>query len=256
MARKRRLEEILLSEGLLDAAQLETARAEQARTKGSLGRVLIELGMVTEGALVAALAKQIGLPFVDLGDVQIDPVASSAISENLCRRYSCIPIAYEDNKIVVAMSDPANVLALDDIRTITGLEVKAVVATRTDVMAAIDGQNRMDQSVEDVAAAAAAEEIEIDDLSKVKELVEDAPIVKFVNLLITQAVQERASDIHIEPQEREVRIRTRIDGVLHEVMRSPKSIQSGVISRLKIMSDINIAERRIPHDGRLGLVVG
>ncbi|MCA1831543.1 MAG: Flp pilus assembly complex ATPase component TadA [Actinobacteria bacterium] len=256
MARKRRLEEILLSEGLLDAAQLETARAEQARTKGSLGRVLIELGMVTEGALVAALAKQIGLPFVDLGDVQIDPVASSAISENLCRRYSCIPIAYEDNKIVVAMSDPANVLALDDIRTITGLEVKAVVATRTDVMAAIDGQNRMDQSVEDVAAAAAAEEIEIDDLSKVKELVEDAPIVKFVNLLITQAVQERASDIHIEPQEREVRIRTRIDGVLHEVMRSPKSIQSGVISRLKIMSDINIAERRIPQDGRVGLVVG
>jgi type IV pilus assembly protein PilB len=256
MPRKRRLEEILLAEGLLDADQLELARAEQAKTKSSLGRVLIELGMISEGALVAALAKQIGLAYVDLTETQIDPVAAAAISENLCRRYSCIPIAYEDNKIVVAMSDPANVFAIDDIRTITGMEVKAVVTTRTDVMNAIGNMQRMDQSVEDFAAQAAAEEAEIDDLSKVKELVEDAPIVKFVNLLITQAVQERASDIHIEPQEREMRIRTRIDGVLHEVMRSPKSIQSGVISRLKIMSDINIAERRIPQDGRVGLVVG
>jgi type IV pilus assembly protein PilB len=174
----------------------------------------------------------------------------------VCRRYSAIPIRYEDNKIVVAMSDPANVFAIDDIRTITGMEVLPVVATRTDVAGAIQRLRGMDESVEDIAAAAAAEESDAEDLSKIKELVEDAPIVKLVNLLITRAVAERASDIHIEPQERDVRIRNRIDGVLHEVMRSPKSIQSGVISRLKIMADINIAERRVPQDGRVGLVVG
>jgi type IV pilus assembly protein PilB len=254
--KRRRLEEILLSEGLLDEQQLEIARAEQERTGNSLGRVLIDLDMVREATLVAALASQIGLPFVDLSEQQIDPAAASAIPEAVCRRYSAIPIGYEDNKIVVAMSDPANVFAIDDIRTITGMEVKAVVATRTDVANAIQRLRGMDESVEDIAAAAAAEETELDDLSKVKELVEEAPIVKLVNLLITRAVQERASDIHIEPQERDIRIRNRIDGVLHEVMRSPKSIQSGVISRLKIMADINIAERRIPQDGRVGLVVG
>jgi type IV pilus assembly protein PilB len=254
--KRRRLEEILLSEGLLNDEQLNVARAEQERTGNSLGRVLIDLGMVRESALVAALAKQIGLPFVDLSETQIDPAAASAIPETVCRRYSAIPIAYKDNKIVVAMSDPANVFAIDDIRTITGMDVEAVVATRTDVSNAIQRLRGMDESVEDVAAAAAAEEVDIDDLSSVKALVEDAPIVKLVNLLITRAVQERASDIHIEPQERDIRIRNRIDGVLHEVMRSPKSIQSGVISRLKIMADINIAERRIPQDGRVGLVVG
>jgi len=254
--KRRRLEEILLSEGLLDERQLEIARAEQERTGHSLGRVLIDLGMVRESSLVEALASQIGLPFVDLAEAQIDPAAASSIPESVCRRYSAIPIRYEDNKIVVAMSDPANVFAIDDIRTITGMEVQPVVATRTDVAAAIQRLRGMDESVEDIAAAAAEEQTDAEDLSKVKELVEDAPIVKLVNLLITRAVAERASDIHIEPQERDVRIRNRIDGVLHDVMRSPKSIQSGVISRLKIMADINIAERRVPQDGRVGLVVG
>jgi type IV pilus assembly protein PilB len=154
------------------------------------------------------------------------------------------------------MSDPANVFALDDIRTITGLEIKPVVSTRSDITNAITRFHRLEESASDIVGAAATESEELEDLAKTKELVEDAPIIKLVNLLITQAVNERASDIHIEPHERDVRIRYRIDGVLHEVMRSPKSIQSGVISRLKIMSDINIAERRIPQDGRVGLVVG
>ncbi len=143
-----------------------------------------------------------------------------------------------------------------DIRTITGLEIKPVVSTRSDIHEAIARFHRMDESVEDIASAAAEETDELEDLSAGRELVEDAPIVKLVNLLITQAVSERASDIHVEPHEHDVRIRYRIDGVLHEIMRSPKSIQSGVISRLKIMADINIAERRVPQDGRVGLVVG
>jgi type IV pilus assembly protein PilB len=256
MRRRKTLAEVLLEEGLVSYEQLEQAQAEQARTGASLSRVLIDLGLVDEQDLVAALAKQIGLPFVDLADYPVDPAAASLISEQLAKRYSALPIGYEGSKLVVAMSDPANVFALDDIRTITGLEVKPVVATRSDIAAAIARFHRLDQSVEDIVGKAADETEEAEDLARTREVVEDAPIVKLVNLLITQAVAERASDIHIEPQERDVRIRYRIDGVLHEVMRSPKSIQAGVISRLKIMSDINIAERRVPQDGRVGLVVG
>jgi type IV pilus assembly protein PilB len=256
MKRRKQLGEVLLEDGLVTYEQLAEATEEQTRTGRSLGRVLIDLGFVDEQDLVSALAKQIGLPFVDLGEYPIDPAAASMISDGLAKRYSALPIGFDESKLVVAMSDPANVFALDDIRTITGLDIKPVVSTRTDIHAAIARFHRLDQSVEDIVGAATEETDDLEDLAKTRELVEDAPIVKLVNLLITQAVGERASDIHIEPQERDVRIRYRIDGVLHEVMRSPKSIQSGVISRLKIMSDINIAERRIPQDGRVGLVVG
>lgn len=254
--RRKQLGEVLLEEGLVTTDQLDEVRAEQERSGKSLGRVLIDLGFVTEPDLVSALAKQIGLPFVDLGEYPVDPAAALLISDNLAKRYSALPIGFDESRLVVAMSDPANVFAMDDIRTITGLEIKPVVATRSDIQSAISRFHRLDGSVEDMAAAVAEESAQAEDLAKVRELVEDAPIVKLVNLLVTQAVTDRASDIHVEPQERDVRIRYRIDGVLHEVMRSPKSIQSGVISRLKIMSDINIAERRIPQDGRVGLVVG
>jgi type IV pilus assembly protein PilB len=151
------------------------------------------------------------------------------------------------------MSDPANVFALDDIRSITGVEVKPVVATKADVLSAINRYHRAEGDLDDLSMALDTEEEE--DLSNLKEVVEDAPIVKFVNLLITQAINDRASDIHLEPSERDLRVRFRIDGVLHDIMRSPRNIQAGVISRLKIMADINIAERRIPQDGRLSVNV-
>ena len=153
------------------------------------------------------------------------------------------------------MADPANVFAIDDIRSITGLDVKPAVATRADVIAAINRYHRADADLDDLTMRSARPGRRATTSRNVKEVVEDAPIVKFVNLLITQAIQDRASDIHIEPTERDLRVRFRIDGVLHEVMRSPKNIQSGVISRLKIMADINIAERRIPQDGRLSVTV-
>jgi type IV pilus assembly protein PilB len=254
--RTKQLGDLLIEEGLLTPEQLETARKEQENLGRSLSRVLIDGGILSESDVVATLARAVGLPYVDLGEYQIDSGAAALIPDNIARHYVALPIGYEGSKLIIAMSDPTNVFALDDIRTITGLESKPVIATRSDIMAAISRFQRMDQSVEDMAAAVAAEDEAADDLAKVKELVEDAPIVKLVNLLITQAVNDRASDIHIEPGERDIRIRYRIDGVLHEVMRSPKSIQSGVISRLKIMADINIAERRIPQDGRVGLVVG
>jgi type IV pilus assembly protein PilB len=249
--------DVLVEEGLITIEQLERAAAEQERVGRSLGRVLIDLGLVKEADLVAVLARQIGLEFVDLGEHQIDPQAASLIGEQVARRYRALPIGYEDEKLVVAMSDPANVFALDDIRTITGMEVKPVVATSADIEAAIRKYGQFENSVEEMATEASSMADDgAQDLAEMGAAVEDAPIVKLVNMLINQAVTDRASDIHVEPAEKDLRIRYRIDGVLHEVMRSPKNIQAGLISRLKIMADINIAERRVPQDGRVGLMVG
>ncbi len=248
----KQLGDILLEGGLVSPTQLEAAYEQQERVGRALGRVLIEQGVLTESQLVAALATQIGLRFVDLTEYAVDGSAVGRIPGPVCRRHSAIPIGFEDGKLVVAMADPANVFAIDDIRSLAGMDVKPVVATRGDVAAAIDRYYRADSDLDDISAVLDAQEEE-DELSKVKEIVEDAPIVKYVNLLITQAIQDRASDIHLEPTETDLRVRFRIDGVLHEVMRSPKAIQSGVISRLKIMADINIAERRIPQDGRLSV---
>jgi len=248
----KQLGDILLEDGLLTPEQLSTAVEEQRRLGRSLGRVLVDLGHLSEGQLVAALATQIGLRFVDLSDYPVDGSAVSRVPHTVCRRHNALPIGYDEGKLIVAMADPANVFAIDDIRALTGLEVRPVVATRPDVLAAINRYHRGEAEMDDLTMALDAKDEE-DDLSKVKEVVEDAPIVKFVNLLITQAIQDRASDIHIEPAERDLRVRFRIDGVLHEVMRSPKTITAGVTSRLKIMADINIAERRIPQDGRLSV---
>jgi type IV pilus assembly protein PilB len=250
----KQLGDILLEDGLVTHDQLAEAYAEHQRVGRSLGRVLVEQGVLSESQLVAALAQQIGLTFVDLNDFPVDGSAVASVPDAVCRRYTAMPIGYEDGKLIVAMADPANVFALDDIRSLTGMDVKAVVATRADVTAAINRFHRADSEIDDITTSLSAEDDD-NDLAKVREVVEDAPIVKFVNLLITQAVQDRASDIHLEPTERDLRVRFRIDGVLHEVMRSPKNIQAGVISRLKIMADINIAERRIPQDGRLSVSI-
>ncbi len=250
----KQLGDILLEGGHVTRDQLATAVEEQRRLGRSLGRVLVDMGMLSEGQLVAALATQIGLKFVDLSDYPVDGSAVTRVPAPVCRRHSALPIGYDDGKLVVAMADPANVFAVDDIRSMTGLEVKSVVATKADVLAAIDRFHRGDDEMDELTSAIDTHgEHDDDDLSKVTEIVEDAPIVKFVNLLITQAIQDRASDIHIEPAEKDLRVRFRIDGVLHEVMRSPKTITSGVTSRLKIMADINIAEKRIPQDGRLSV---
>ncbi len=249
----RQLGDILLDGGLVEPDQLRIAVEEQQRLGRSLGRVLVDLGMVTESQLVAALAEQIGLTFVDLSEYPVDGSAVASVAPQVARRHLALPIGYEDGRLLVAMADPANVFAVDDIRSLTGRDVKPVVATKADLLAAIDRFHRSDEALDELTQTLEGEEE--DDLARVKEIVDDAPIVKFVNLLITQAITDRASDIHIEPGERDLRVRFRIDGVLHDIMRSPRSIQAGVISRLKIMADLDIAERRVPQDGRLSVAV-
>jgi type IV pilus assembly protein PilB len=256
MSEDNQLGSLLIARGLLTAEQLEAALEEQERTHRSLGRVLIDQGLVSEAGLVSTLATQLGLDYVDVTDFAVDPSAAVLISDGLARRYQALPIGWEEGRLVVAMADPSNVFAVDDIRTITGADVKMVVSTRASIVSAIDKYHRLDTDAESISAQASSAFEPEDDLTSVREVTEDAPIVKLVNLLITQAVQDRASDIHIEPSEHDLRVRYRIDGVLHEVMRPPKNIQSGIISRLKIMADINIAERRVPQDGRISAAIG
>jgi type IV pilus assembly protein PilB len=249
------LAQLLLSEGLISEEDLERAHAEQERQGKSLGRVLIELELFTESGLVAALAKNLGLEFVELENRQIDTVAASLVPDSLCRRHCVLPIGFTgDERVLLAMSDPANVLAVDDVRTVTDRDVQVVVATRADILGAIERYSRMDTAVEDVGADMGYEED--DDLASVHEVAEDAPIVRFVNAIIGQAVQDRASDIHVEPGERDIRVRYRVDGVLHEVTSQHRKIHAGVVSRLKIMADLDIAERRVPQDGRISVKIG
>jgi type IV pilus assembly protein PilB len=248
----KQLGQILLEQGLISEEYLQRALDEHRNTPKSLGRVLIDLGYIRERDLVRALAEQVGLEFVDLTEYRIDAAATALLPEALCRRYRALPIGEQDGKLLVAMSDPANVHALDDIRTITGREVRPVVATANDVEQSIQKFSGMSEQAEALASEA-ADALDSEAGVTVEAAVEDAPIVKLVQAIMTQAAADRASDVHIEPTETDVRVRFRVDGVLHEVMHSPKSIQAGLISRLKVMGDLNIAEKRIPQDGRVSL---
>src|SRR5207248_2345240 len=244
-----------VEEGLITTEQLEFALKEQERVPKSIGRILIDHRMIREVDLVRALALQVGLEFVDLGETPPDPTVASLIPEAVAKRYRALPFAERDGRLLVAMSDPANVYALDDMRTITGRDIQPVVATAADIVAAIRKYGQMDGSVEALAAEV-IEQTEDLAIGDGEAAVEDAPIVKLVHMVLTRAVEDRASDIHIEPTESDVRIRFRVDGVLHEIMRSPRNIHSGLVSRLKVMGEMNIAEKRVPQDGRVGLKVG
>lgn len=251
-----RLGRLLIQSNLISEEQLEEALSEQSTSGKSLGRVLIDSGALTEGQLTGVLAEQIGIRYVDLNNYPIDPNAAVLIDANLARRYMVIPIDYEDGKLMVAMADPTNVFALDDMRIMTGMEVLPVVTTRDDISGAISrylhstvDSAEMDEmpAIEEVAG----EEEEDEEYQDTEG--DQAPIVKYVNLIISEAVHEGASDIHIEPGEQDIRIRYRIDGVLRETRRSPKRIHPGIVSRIKILGTMNIAERRIPQDGRFAL---
>ena len=248
-----RLGRLLLQNNLINEDQLDEALEEHSSTGKSLGRVLIDKGMLTEGQLTSVLAEQIGISYVDLSNYAIDPGAATLIDANLAKRYAVIPIDYKDSQLVVAMADPTNVFALDDLRIMTGMEIIPVVTTKDDITGAINrylhSTSDMDEAFEDLPSI----EDVVEDATDLKEAGEEAPIVKYVNLIISEAVHDGASDIHIEPGEKDVRIRYRIDGVLRETRRSPRRIHPGIVSRIKILGNMNIAERRVPQDGRFAL---
>jgi len=252
----KQLGSILLESGALTEDQLMDAIDEQQSRGQTLGRTLVELGIISETQLVRALASQVGMEFVELGEYPVDRTAIALVPASVCRRHNAIPVAMVDGVLRIAMSNPGNVVAVDDFRTLTRMPVEPLVATYDDVVQAIDRYCRADNELEGLQEEMQQDEAAAQDLSALDfsaAVEDDAPIVRFVNLLITQAIQDRASDIHIEPTEADLTVRYRIDGVLHEMQRAPKAIAAGVTSRLKIMADIDIAERRKPQDGRLSV---
>ena len=250
------LTEILILRGVMPIESLDTVSGDA--DEESTVRDLIERGVLNEVQLASARAALVGLPFVELLDFAVDARAVALVPAAVCRRYGVLPIAFSGDYLILAMSDPGNVFAVDDVRSIARQQVKCVVAERTDLLAAIDRFHRVDGELSSLSTEleeqAGTSELIRAEPSEPKE--DDAPIVRFVNLLISQGIQDLASDIHIEPGEYDMGVRYRIDGVMHEMQRAPKNIQNGVISRLKIMADIDIAERRKPQDGRMSVSHG
>lgn len=221
-------------------------------------RTLIEQGVLTEAQVASARAAQAGLPFVELTEYPVDRTAISLVPAALCQRHDVLPIAVSGDQLTLAMADPGNVFAIDDVRAATRMQISVVVSERADLRTAIARFHRADHELGELSSELEEEststDVEVSSPGEPQQ--DDAPIVRFVNLLISQAIQDRASDIHIEPGERSLAVRYRIDGVLHEMQQAPKAIQNGVISRLKIMADIDIAERRRPQDGRMSVSHG
>ena len=254
-ARGPRLGEMLIAKGVISDEQLEEALREQQVTAERLGTILVGRGYVDEVDLVRNLAEHFGLEFIDLDDRPIDPSAVQLVKESFARYHQLLPVAWEDGRLLVAMVNPTNVFSLDDLRSVTGENIRPLMAEPNQLMKAVDRVWGVADT--DEAILRIEEEASDDDMADAlaTAAAEDAPVIQFVNQLITRAVNERASDIHLDPHEREMKVRFRIDGVLHEVMTVPRAAQASVISRVKIMADINIAERRIPQDGRIALSV-
>ncbi len=244
---------LLVERGLITQAQLDQAVAEQRRQtpQRRIGEVLVGMRLVTEGEMLRALAEQLGCPLVDLKSEPPDAEVLSIVPSEFALRHHLLPLHQTDHTLTVAMADPLDIQSIDDLLLLTGLSIRPVLASASDISRAVEQfyMSRMLQDVEAQEQSAAEEEsLDVADLQK---MAREELVIQMVNLLINQAIQDRASDIHIEPFERELRVRYRIDGVLHEVNAPPKRFHPAVISRLKILSDMNIAERRLPQDGRM-----
>ena len=247
------LTDVVVELGLAPRERVEEA-IESARAAGSTPEdVLVRTGVLTQDALARAIAERNGLDHLDLTILHVDMGAANLISSAAAKRYEAVPVQFiGDRGLLVAMADPANVLAVDDIALMTGYEVRPAVASREDISALVGRLTRLD----DVVQSATWEEEESGaEVVELLDSAEDAPIIKLVNGIVGQAVEQGASDVHLSPDGHELRVRFRIDGVLLDSATVPRRMVSGVISRVKIMSDLDIAERRVPQDGRVGLDV-
>ncbi len=230
---------------------------EEARTAGRPPeRLLLEQGAVDADQFSRAVAERYGLDHIDLSAFQVDMAAANLITVNTARRYKALPVGYADKKtLIVAMADPTNVLAVDDIQMATALDCRVAVATEEDIEALLGRLNTLQSAVSEAVTEGEAEADELAEVSDIEVSAEDAPVIKLVYSILGQAVGEGASDVHFESGEDDMRVRFRIDGVLREAAHVPKRMVNAVISRVKIMSDLNIAEKRVPQDGRVSVTV-
>ncbi len=260
-----RIGELLLREKLITQEQLKKAVDEQKQGGGRLGLNLTKLGFISEKDLTAFLSRQYGIPTIDLATQEIDHEVAKLIPEDVAKKYQVIPVSRTGATLVLAMADPSNIFAIDDIKFLTGYNVEPLIASEVAIKAAIDklyeaaeveaGLEEMLSDFDETDMELVKDEEEID-VNELKKSVEDAPVVKLVNMILTDAIKRMASDIHIEPYEKSFRVRYRVDGVLSEVMKPPMKLKSAIVSRIKIMSNLDIAERRLPQDGRIKLKLG
>ncbi|NCO69022.1 MAG: type IV-A pilus assembly ATPase PilB [Acidobacteria bacterium] len=259
-----KLGELLLKAQLLSQDQLTRALDEQKSTGGKLGEILQRFGYVTEDDIIECLSHQFGVPSINLRHFEIDPAVAKIIPGDLARKYNVIPVNKTGATLTLAMTDPTNIFAMDEITFMTGYRVEPVVASEEAIRETIDrhfGSTREvelkkvmdDLSTVDEAALELMEEEEETDANKLANEAEEAPVVRLVNIMLTDAIKRGASDIHVEPYEKNFRVRYRVDGLLREVMTPPLRLKDAITSRIKVLSKLDIAEKRLPQDGRIKL---
>jgi type IV pilus assembly protein PilB len=242
--------QVIVESGFATEGQVEHAVAVARETGRPTGNVLVSEGTITTDQLAQAVATRFGMEHVDLSEYSVDMSAANLVTPANAKRLQAIPIGYVDKTtLLVAVADPANVLATDDIAMLTGYTVRPAVAPSEAIAALISKLNRLDDAVQEV------EEVEVEEVTELRESAEDAPVIKLVNSLVAQAVEQGASDIHFEPQEGGLVVRFRVDGVLMDSATVPKKLALGVVSRMKVMADLDIAQKFMPQDGRIGLTV-
>ena len=251
---KERLTDFLVK-NVVTREQLDTALEIQRKKGGSLSDILLEQEFVTERKLMAGLSEYLGLPPIDLAKIKVPAEIIDLIPRNLAVFYQIIPISRVGNVLTVAMADPLNVLATDDLKVVTGLQIQPVISNSKDIQQAIDNYYASTTEIQDIIKEVPISEVEIEreeeiNISELIEQTDKAPVIRIVNLVLYQGIKNKASDIHIEPYERQLRLRYRIDGVLFESSPPPKHMHAAIVSRIKILSKLDIAERRMPQDGR------
>ena len=273
--KEQKLGELLLRSQIVTGAQLEAARNEQRKTGGRLSGQLTKLGYVREQDMTNFLSRQFGVPSVHLDEVQeIGEDLLKLIPRDKAVKHSCLPINRVGQTLVVAMSDPTDMFAIDDLKFRTGYNIEVVVAGEQAILGAIDrfyakkaSPNAQNEGADDFDFGGGIDEFDLDDVEfgdeeesvnavDLQNMAEEAPVVRLVNAILVDAIRNNASDIHLEPYEKSMRVRFRIDGVLKEVMRPPLKLRNAIVSRIKIMSNLDIAERRLPQDGRIKLKLG
>ena len=256
----KRLGDLLLDIGLIDQAQLDQALSIQSKNKKRLGDVLIENGFITERQLIEALELQLGVEFIDLSKAVIPPEMAQVLSRNIAKKHSVVPVRADRGTLYLAMSDPLNFLAIEEVRTATRKKVVPMIATAEAIDHAIFtlyGNEGAARAIEEMKREARDNggSAQVYSTTAVDEDVQSAPTVRLVNSIIERAAVERASDIHLEPHEEELRVRMRIDGLMRNILTVPKNLQTSVISRLKVMGSMDISERKVPQDGRANVTV-
>jgi type IV pilus assembly protein PilB len=261
----RRLGDLLVREGLIDQEGLQRALVEQKATNEKLGSILVRLNLISDDQLIDFLSKQYGIPSIQLSQLDIDAELLKLVPSQIARKYEVLPIQRSGNQLTLAMADPTNVFAVDDVGFMTNLQVVPVVASQIAIRKAIERLYDVQTSglAEVISEMEGGQDVEVVegeedtwakfDIFELKESADEAPVVRLVNMVFVDAIRRGASDIHLEPYEKVFRVRFRMDGVLHEIMTPPKRLEAALTSRVKIMANLDIAERRLPQDGRIKL---